>query len=244
METSDQRGLILLLILFPLCLILVMGLGVAGLAGNIYVRNQVSCRQYVLRAQIQMRRRLVELFSLNEQATYLRARRQAAEIEVVATIAQPVAHAMAQMKLAQIIAKQFLFAAKQKKILVSGPFEASSELSKLNTFLRNNEDKIGVIRDFRPLVPRLAVQPRPSNSITPSYYPVFHFSSRQELGVRWRALIHLIIPQWINGFIKIRNGNNAFNIACHATIHSGKGRLWGKNQWQVRLSLGKFSLNY
>jgi hypothetical protein len=202
-----------------------------------------TCRTELLRAQSQIATDLKELLSLNTDAFLLREERRLAEEAVVAsTIESPgLGTAAAEIRLAQVIAKQQIFAIKQQLIIsrarqrsLTSPGRALESVRlKLAASARvQSEDGLPYEFSSRSKPAFFDVVAQPKDSITPDYQPSPEFQRHQEMKARWSFNVGSFLPPWLRKIVPA-TGLQA-QADCSTTLEK-EG-----NSWEPRITKGKF----
>lgn len=174
-HSQDGFALVGSLILFSGLLIFTLLILKQTLHLKTWKKSQHECRHAAHKAQKHLAKGFVKLIELNPQALALRKERQKAELQLKLAI-EPRARAAAKAYLLAVIARQSMFAAKQKQIIRSSQSLAKKEL--INTsFIKKDS-------------PPFALMPRPRNSLTPNYVLPINFTRKQKLEITWKRNRH------------------------------------------------------
>lgn len=147
---------------------------------------QSICVQQAARMQNDLAKPLEKLLKMNSHATNLRAARQAADdgVESARMSAYPPAIVAAQAIQTSVILQQTAFHAKQLALLAEaqrirdeGQRELRSKVAKLQALQVQSQ-----VFYYRPL----AVEPRPTLSLSPNYETIPLFSSAQQQRYRYQ----------------------------------------------------------
>lgn len=142
---------------------------------------QKQCRVQAHQAQQILIKGMNDLTALNPQALALRQRKKIALRAVRAAI-EPSTRAAALAYLAFVETQQRLFQAKQKAIVLTSKSKAKVEILRITG------------QQFTSNAP-FSLNPKPINSVTPSYFTSLNFENDQEIVIPWQITNTLGLTQ-------------------------------------------------
>jgi hypothetical protein len=206
-HVRDSRGFVLIstLILLPLFLTLVLGLGVWVVFLKHFKEVQHQCRLGNLKTQEVLLKGVEKLGKMNPQAQRLRLASQRAQQKVAATAATGVGLPAAMAHLALVKQRQLRLAHKQQLLIRTTELEANRVLNEtrfqmMKTSKKLMADYLGRLGSSNLKVKSLPVQMQisrtPSFSLTPDYHPQEDFEKKQDILIRWTWIsqIHQELP--------------------------------------------------
>ncbi|MGE3386977.1 MAG: hypothetical protein AB7K41_09645 [Bdellovibrionales bacterium] len=220
-----------MLLLVPVALFLMSGLGLLALSLRNANIAKASCRRAVWLAQVDMSKAMTELIRLNPEARRLRRQRRLIEYEIKAAIVllQPELVLALRAQLALVTIEQLRLRQNQERLL----FQARSARAAASTNFIERTRLIHVSH-ISPVssTSGLAVRFSPPSELTPDAIPLPQFSEQQKLSLRWQAQLLNKAPLELLKLMKIENP--ILRGQCTATLRTEK------TKWQPQLVADKF----
>jgi hypothetical protein len=245
---NNERGIaaVILLALMPLLIAAGTLVAVGFLLLRVDGKTRHICRNESLAAQEIAADRLNQLLALNPQAQKLRLQREIAEDEVAITV--PPAKAVAEAKLALIVAQQLIFGAKQNILYTEGKHASSLRPHTIGSLIQNELYTAQILHGDTSS--RLAfhtnirlgsfdLERKPADSLTPDFNPSSSFAKNQLMVIKWQFELKAIIPKWTAAALP---GRYSFSGICSANLASNSPSLSVStkdrrdNQWQAVLT--------
>ena len=231
---GGQQGFALVstMILIPLLLTLTFSLAMVFYILQNKSLAQSMCVQEAVRLQENLRKPLRELLRMNRQATILRAKREAADESLASATSSGVPYAIALAKAVQtaVIVEQIAFHARQLAWLAqAAELRSQGERTLQNRALRLHVEEF-TSRTY--YYRSLAVEPTPSDSLSPDYQPVPFFTTAQQQRFRYQVDLTYAWPTF--------KDNLAWRqpTECSATLEGEE------QQWKVRILAVKAPLSF
>jgi hypothetical protein len=244
LKNENGNVTLALLGLLPLCLAVFLTVIAIFYVLRTHGVNLHECRTRLMRAESERLLVMQELMSLNPEARKLRAQEKYAmkAVRAARLTGNPQAIAAAEAAHGVVLALQLALSTKQKSLLLKANLEARISLSRLKSAIKTETNKdeqtyssIGksVIGDMSEEREVLAVEAKPSDSLTPDYEPAPNFEERERMRLTWKFWPARLLPDWLS-YAEPYLRDFFIDGQCSSTAEKK-----GNNQWRSRLAADK-----
>lgn len=191
---DNQQGNFLILFIFSITIFL----GIIGTisASGFYLKQKTQtltvCRSNLISIQNNMKLNLISLMALNGKAKFLRVSKETTKksLKIALSIGQIKLAATLKGILKKIEISQKILKLKQQALLTSAITFSVAKFISLKS-------SISVDIKQAPFSKKLAVRKVDPWSLTPSYYPEYNFTSKQEIKIIWEEDPLRNVPRFI-----------------------------------------------